>query len=163
MAEDADQPRARIGNRGLHAITEELRCPGHWVLRRRQPDIRSENAQRFHASIARGIVQEDEATGNKGVSVRELAGEERWPVGCWIDGREDGRMSMAKAGAGGAIRICRVDQRCTPAAQPIYGVARRQEAEGCAAGITRCPYRYCVFNNITRELRRPPRSATVKP
>src|ERR1700692_2108555 len=98
MAEDADQPRARIGNRGLHAITEELRCPGHWVLRSQQPDIRSENAQWFHASSARGIVQEDEATGNNGVSVRELAGEDRRPVGCWIDCCEDGRMSMAQAG-----------------------------------------------------------------
>jgi ATP-dependent DNA ligase len=46
--------------------------------------------QRVHAGIARGIVQKDQAAGNKGVPVRELAGEELGPVGCWIDDRENG-------------------------------------------------------------------------
>jgi hypothetical protein len=36
-----------------------------WILRRRRADVRSAHAQRLHAGIACGIVQEDQAAGNK--------------------------------------------------------------------------------------------------
>jgi mRNA-degrading endonuclease toxin of MazEF toxin-antitoxin module len=56
-------------------------------------------------------------------------------VGGGIDGREDGRVSMAQAGDRRTIRICRMDVGRALAAQPFRRASRRQEGQGREAGI----------------------------
>src|SRR5262249_42945447 len=79
-------------------------------------------------------VNEAEAAGNRGVPIRELAGEACWALGGGID-REDGRVSMAQAGDRRTIRICRMDVGRALAAQPFRSASRRDEGQGREAGI----------------------------
>jgi hypothetical protein len=96
-------------HRGIHAIFEEFRCPGHWVLRRKQVDVRRPNPEWLHAGIARRIIQEDQTSEDSAMSVREPAREEGRPMGCRTDGSQDGRMSVAEAPARRSVRVRRMD------------------------------------------------------
>src|SRR5690349_1740937 len=62
--------------------------------------------------------------------VREPAGAARWTLGRWADQSQDGRLPVAEAGACGADRVSRMDQRKPLAALEVRGLARGQEAEG---------------------------------
>jgi ATP-dependent DNA ligase len=65
--------------------------------------ICSSDAQRFHAGIAGGAVQEDKAAGNQRMPLRQPARKESWPMGRGPHGSENGRVPVAQAGAGGAV------------------------------------------------------------
>jgi hypothetical protein len=62
-------------------------------------------AERFHAGIAGGIIQETEASGNRGMSFSQPAGEKGRSLGYWTDGGEDGGMPVAEAGAVGQFEF----------------------------------------------------------
>ena len=76
VAENACQPRPGIRHRRLYALTEELRCAGHWLLRRIEAHVRSTHAERVHTSVTRRAFQEAQAAGDLRVPFREPAGEE---------------------------------------------------------------------------------------
>jgi ATP-dependent DNA ligase len=52
------QPRSGICDRRLHTRDKNVRCARVRVLRRRQADLRCENAERVYARDARAVVQE---------------------------------------------------------------------------------------------------------
>jgi ATP-dependent DNA ligase len=72
--------------------------------------------------------------GNGRMPVREPSGEEGRTLGCWAHGGEDEGVPVAKAEAGGAVRVCRVDGCEPPAAYKVHCSAGRQESKGCDEG-----------------------------
>jgi ATP-dependent DNA ligase len=73
LAENADQPRARIRRWRLHGRGEHVRRVGLRVLRRRSADVCGSNAQRLYADRAPAGVQEVPRLGDQGVPVRQSA------------------------------------------------------------------------------------------
>jgi len=69
-----------------------------------------QHTERIPAIITRAIIQKDEATGNRGVPVREPAREESGALGRRTDGGKNDGVPVAQAAACRAIRICRMDR-----------------------------------------------------
>jgi ATP dependent DNA ligase-like protein len=80
----------------------ELRRGGNWLLRWREADLCVAHPKWVHPGFSNGIVQKDEATGNRGLSLRQSTGEKGRSLGSGAD-RENGRMPMAETGAGGSV------------------------------------------------------------
>jgi ATP-dependent DNA ligase len=58
--------------------------------------------------------------------VHESAGSKERPLGPGTDTGEDGRLPLAEAAVGGAIRVPRMDRRPPPASCQVHRLARRQ-------------------------------------
>src|SRR6476660_5056913 len=109
MAKNAGESRPGVRDRGVHAFTKELRCACDRLLRGQEANVRGANTERVYSRIAGGVVQEDQATRNQGLSLRESAGEEIGQVGRWSHGGEDGGVSLVKAEAHRAVRVRGMD------------------------------------------------------
>src|SRR5215471_14037241 len=105
MAEDAHQPRTGVRDRRIHPGAQELRRACHWTLRRREADVCSAHAQRFHANFASRAVQEAQAFGNSRMPVHESSRKKGRTMGRWFDSRENGGMQVAEAGVGWTVRV----------------------------------------------------------
>jgi len=103
VAENARQRRAGTRHRRVHAIAQEFRCHRHRLLPGGQAHVRCTHAERVHAGISGGTLQEAQAAGNHGMPFRKPPGTACRSMGCWAHGGQDGRVSLAEARAGGSI------------------------------------------------------------
>ena len=71
LAEDARQPGASIGDRGIHVGREELRRRHIRLLRRRPVDVRRTHPQRIHARVTRSTIQAIPGPGRGRMPVRQ--------------------------------------------------------------------------------------------
>jgi ATP dependent DNA ligase-like protein len=81
MGEDARQSRSGIRDRRLHTGSEWNRRHHRWLLPRRRPDLRCEDAQRLRASVASQHLSEATRTEDREMPVHEPARDAEGPMG----------------------------------------------------------------------------------
>ena len=96
------------------------------VLRGRPPALCRPHPQRVYAGLAPAVVQNIPSAGNLRMPVCEPARGEERPLGTRIDESEDGRMPLAQARAGRAVRVRRMDTGPSPQTLHVRHPSRRQ-------------------------------------
>ena len=89
----------------------------------------------FTPAVRQKLFEQAAPARNRRLPVRQSARSEERPVGPGADRREDDGVSMGAAGAGGPVRVSRMDRRAPPAAHDVHRLEERQAGQGSQASM----------------------------